>query len=175
MQLPLPTLLVMGVPLLIYLALVVPSLARLFKRARPEEISAEWLQSFSPSIYEPMQHLMNAEDFAFLSRQPGFDLSLYRKLRRDRLRIFRQYLKRMILDFNQLHLAARLAISEQPGDHSALLPSLIALKLRFSAAVLAAEFRCVLCFFGVKTLEARSLLLQLEALNQQFQAVRLPA
>ena len=173
MQLTSTTLVAIGVPLLIYLALIVPTLARLFKGTRPDEITPEWLQKFSPSIYLPMELLMSGEDFAFLSSQPGFDLSLYRKLRRDRIRIFRQYLNRMILDFNQLHLAARLAIAQSPEDHSALLPGLITLKLRFSLAVLAAEFRCTLCLFGVKTLGARRLLLHLEALNAQFQTVKL--
>jgi hypothetical protein len=171
MQLTSTMLLVLGVPLVIYLALIVPTLARLLRGTDPDEISPEWLRSFSPSIYLPMQQLMSGEDFAFLSRQPGFDLSLYRKLRRDRLRIFRKYLRRMIVDFNQLHLAARLAIAQSAEDHSALIPTLILLKLRFSVAVLAAEFRCVMCFFGLKTLGASSLLLSLEELTVQFQAV----
>lgn len=175
MQFTSTTVLVIGLPLLVYLALIVPTLARLFKGTRPDEISPEWLHSFSPAIYQPMERLMSGEDFAFLSAQPGFDLSLYRKLRRDRLRIFRQYLKRMIVDFNQLHLAARLAIAQSSEDHSAVLPCLIALKWRFSMAVLVAEFRCTLCLFGVKTLGARKLLLHLEALNSQFHAIRLPA
>jgi len=57
-----------------------------------EEITPEWLENFSTSVYHPMEGLLADEDFRFLSRQPGFDLSLYRKLRRERLRIFRQYL-----------------------------------------------------------------------------------
>lgn len=171
MQFTSTTLLVIGASLLIYLALIVPTLVRLFRGTHPDEISPEWLQSFSPSIYLPMQQLMSREDFAFLSRQPGFDLSLYRKLRRDRLRIFRKYLRRMIVDFNHLHLAARLAIAQSTEDHSALIPALVVLKLRFSVAVLAAEFRCMMCFFGVKTLGASSLLLSLEQLNKQFQAI----
>lgn len=169
------TLLAIGVLFFIYLALIVPTLIRLFKGTRPDEISVEWLQSFSPSIYAPMERLMNGDDFSFLSSQPGFDLSLYRKLRKERLKIFRQYLNRMITDFNQLHLAARLAVSQSSGDHSSLLLSLIALKLRFSAAVLTAEFRCALCFCGVNTLGAHTLLSQLEELNQRFQMVRASA
>ena len=175
MQLTSTMLLVLGVPLIVYLGLIVPTLIRLFKGTHLDEIAPERLQSFSPSIYLPMERLMNGEDFAFLSSQPGFDLSLYRKLRRDRLKIFRQYLHRMIFDFNRLHLAARSAIAQAPGDHSALLPHLILLKFRFSAAVLVAEFRCALCYVGVQSLSARTLLSYLEELNAQLQAVRLPA
>ncbi len=175
MQLTSTALLLIGVPLVIYLAFSIPTLARLFRGTQPDEISLEWLRSFSPAKYRSMEGLMNGEDFAFLSSQPGFDLSLYRKLRRDRLRIFRQYLAGMIVDFNRLHKAARLAIAQCPEDRSALIPVLIALKARFSLAVLAAEFRCALCLCGVKTLGARSLLLQLEELNAQFELLRASA
>jgi hypothetical protein len=172
MPLTASTLLVLVLPFVIYLALSVPTLIRLFKGARPDDLSSEWLESFSPSIYLPMERLLNSDDFAFLSGQPGFDLSLYRKFRKDRLRIFRQYLERMIVDFNRLHLAARLAVSQTPGDHSALLPQLILLKIRFSAAVLLAEFRYHLCLFGLKSLSVRTLILQFEELSAQFQAIR---
>ena len=175
MTLTLPTLVALGAPTLIYLALAVPTLIRLFRGTRPDEISPEWLASFSPAVYVPMEHLLNSEDFAFLSSQPGFDLALYRKLRKERLRIFHEYLERMILDFNRLHLAARLAISQSSADHSDLLPGLIGLKLRFSAAVLGAEFRYSLCLIGMNWLSARTLLSQLQELSSQFQAVRIPA
>lgn len=175
MQLSYPTLLAIGVPLSFYLALIVPTLIRLFKGPSVDEISPEWLQSFSPTIYLPMERLLNGEDFAFLSSQPGFDLSLYRKLRRERLKIFRQYLNRMIVDFNRLHLAARSAISTGSGDHSAMLPALIALKFRFSAAVLMVEFRYSLCLLGLSSLGARTLLLHLQELDSQLQLLRQPA
>lgn len=175
MQLTSSTILVLVVLLVIYLSLSVPTLLRLFRRTRLEEISPEWLDSFSPAIYLPMERLLNREDFAFLSSQPGFDLSLQRKLRNERLKIFRQYLDRMIIDFNRLHMAARLAISQSAGDHSHLLPRLVALKFRFAASVLFAEFRYSLCWLGINSLSARALLLELQEMSSQLQLARLPA
>jgi hypothetical protein len=164
------TVLVLCLPVVVSLALSVPTLLRLFRGTRPEELSPEWLQSFSYTVYLPMERLLSSEDFSFLSRQPGFDLSLYRKLRKERLRIFRQYLERMIVDFNRLHLAARLAVAKCPGDHSQLLTHLITLKLRFSVAVLAAEFRYTLCCLGLRSLSVRTLLAQMEELSLDFHA-----
>jgi hypothetical protein len=142
------------------------------KGARAEEISPEWLNSFSHSIYLPMDGLLNNDDFAFLSRQPGFDLSLHRKLRKERLKIFHQYLERMIIDFNRLHLAARLAVSQSTSDQSHLLSQLISLKVRFSMAVMRAEFRYHLCLCGLPSPSVKTLLLHFEELSTQFAAIR---
>ncbi len=136
-----------------------------------EELPEDWLARFSPQTYRPMEGLLNDEDFAFLARQPGFDLSLYKKLRQERLQIFRQYLDRMIVDFNRLHLAARLVIAHSAEDHSELLTKLVLLKVRFSCSVVGAEFRYLLCRLGVRTLSARALIAQLEELSSQVHAI----
>jgi len=158
---------------LLLATLVLPTLFKLCKTSRLEELPSDWLERFSPESYRPMEGLLNREDFAFLFRQPGFDLSLYRKLRYERLQIFRQYLDRMIVDFNCLHLIARLALAHSSEDRSELLIKLILLKFRFSGSVLAAEFRYTLCRFGLRTLSARALISELEEMCTQLQAISL--
>ena len=73
------------------LAYSLPVLFGLFRKCTAEDITPEWLENFSVSTYSVMEGLLDDRDFDFLSRQSGFDLSLYRKLRRERLSIFRQY------------------------------------------------------------------------------------
>ncbi len=153
------------------LVLVAPILFKLYRKCRIEEITPEWLESFSPSTYYPMQGLLADEDFRFLSRQPGFDFSLYRKLRRERLHIFRQYLSRLILDFNRLHAAARVLVAHGHEDASNLMPALIWLKIRFSVAVIQAEFSYVCCCVGLRSLAAQSLILRLEEMSAQLTAI----
>ena len=148
--------------------LFVPVFAKLFKRCPVQEITSEWLETFLVSSYYPMQGLLNDEDFTFLCRQPGFDLSLYRKLRRDRLNIFKQYLNRSIVDFNRLHTAVRTVISVSTHDCSDLAWSLIWLKLRFSFAVLKADCSYRLCLIGFQSLAVRSLLVHLEKMYVQL-------
>jgi hypothetical protein len=118
-----------------------------------------------------MQRLLSEEDFNFLSRQPGFDLSLYRKLRRDRLHIFRQYLNRLIGDFNRLHAVARVLLAGSQEDQSELALRLVWLKLRFSAAVLKTEANYLLCYLGYRSLPARSLISRLEEMNAHVSAI----
>ena len=150
------------------LGLVAPVLLRLFKKAKIEEITPEWLDAFSVSRYRPMLRLLSDEDFAFLSRQPGFDPALYKKLRRERLEIFRQYFHRLIADFNRLHRTARLIVAHAESDHSALASQLMGLQLRFSLAVLETQVRFTLCKVGIGTVDVRVLLASLESLSLQL-------
>jgi hypothetical protein len=153
------------------LVFVAPILFKLYRGCRIEEITPEWLESFSPASYYPMQGLLAEEDFQFLSRQPGFDLSLYKKLRRERLHIFRQYLSRLILDFNRLHTAARVLLAHADQDRSDLLARLIYLKLRFSLAVIHAEASYVFCCVGFRSLAVRAVILRLEEMSAQLNSI----
>jgi len=151
--------------------LATPVLVKLYRKTRVEDITPEWIESFSAASYQPMEALLNDEDFKFLSQQPGFDLALHRKLRRDRLRIFRQYLNRLVTDFNRLHFAARVLVAHTEEDSSDLIARLIWLKLRFASALLRTEISYVLCCLGCGTLAARALITRLEEMNAQLVSV----
>jgi hypothetical protein len=157
--------------LAIGVAAVLPTLRRLLKPASVHDITPEWLANFSAESYLPMEKLLSGEDFEFLSRQPGFDLALYRKLRRERLEIFRMYLHRMIRDFGRLDFAARLIVANAAEDHSRVLAHLLWLKLRFSTTVVRAELAYHLCRFGLGTLPCRALIARLEEMTAQISAV----
>lgn len=152
----------------IILALFFPTLRWLCRRTAVEEITPEWLESFSVSAYYPMQGLLSDEDFTFLSRQPGFDESLYRKLRRERLHIFQQYLIRLILDFNRLHAVARMMLARSDRDRSDAVSKLMKLKLQFSIAVFQAETSYLLCCVGFKFLAVRRLIAVLENMSLEL-------
>jgi hypothetical protein len=148
-----------------------PVVCRLYRRTNVEDITPEWLENFSASTYYPMQGLLSDEDFTFLSQQPGFDLSLYRKLRRERLRIFRQYLNRLIVDFNRLHTTARLLLAHSPQDQSELMSRLIHIKVGFAVAVVRAELNYSACCLGYRSLAARAVIARLEEMNNQLVAI----
>lgn len=150
------------------LACLAPVLFKLLRSGKLEDLTPEWIENFSARSYEPMEHLLNAEDFNFLSRQPGFDLSLYRKLRRERLLIFRQYLSRLIGDFNRLHLAARVVLSQMPDDHSDLVSRLMWLKFGFFFAVVQAQISYAFCRLGYRSLAVRMMIVRLEQMSEQF-------
>jgi hypothetical protein len=135
---------------LVVLPVLLPVLGRLLRQCHVSEVTPEWLENFSPITYRPMEFLLADADFDFLVRQPGFEASLSKKLRKDRVRIFRQYLNRLIGDFNRLHVYARylIAQSRDGQDHSALLARLIWLRFRFSFTILRVEASLLLSYFG---------------------------
>jgi len=155
-------------------ALLGPVVFRLFQPCSFNEIPREWLEDFTPSSYYPMQRLLSDEDFRFLAGQPGFDFSLYRKLKRERLLIFRQYLRRLIIDFNRLYTVTRTLISHQQEDHSELAVRLLKLRVKFIFSVLSAECSYVLCCMGVKTVVATAMLARLEDMSAEFLRVARP-
>jgi len=95
-----------------------------------------------------MELLLAEDDFNFLLRQPGFESSIAKKLRQDRVRIFRQYLHRLISDFNRLHVYVRFLVSQSETDQSGLIFRLVWLRVRFSATVLRLELSLFLAYFG---------------------------
>ena len=153
------------------IVLLTPVLYKLFRSYRIEDVSPEWLHNFSVQSYYPMQSLLADEDFRFLSRQPGFDLSLYRKLRRERLHIFRQYLSCVISDFNKLHATARFLLSQSREDRSDLVSCLIKLKLKFSLSIIQAECNYMVCYLGYRSLGARAVVGYLEQMSLQLTAI----
>ena len=158
-------------PMGLCLALAVPVLVQIFQKSSVEEITPEWLDAFSASSYYSMERLLSDEDFTFLSRQPGFDLSLYRKLRRERLGIFKQYLNRSIVDFNRLHTAIRVLLAHSEEDCSDLVSRLVWLKFRFSCTVLRAEFSYRLCLLGFRPMAVRALISHLEEMSSHLSAI----
>ena len=148
--------------------LIAPVIVRLLQRCKPEEITPDWLENFSHASYYPMQNLLSNDDFRFLAGQPGFDLSLYRKLRRERLTIFRQYLGRLIGDFNRLHTIARLIVARSQHDRSDLVGRLFKLKLQFSVAVIEADVSYLLCLLGFRLLYVRATIARLEEMNSEL-------
>lgn len=153
---------------------ITPVLYRLFKTTSLDDVTPEWLESFSVDRYRPMAGLLSNEDFAFLSRQPGFDPSLYKKLRRERLSIFNQYLRRLILDFNKLHVTARFLVARSSIDQSELAAKLIRLQWAFRVEVLKVQLRFLLCRIGVGAVQVQAVIVRLEQMSDQLSALSLP-
>ena len=157
--------------LCIVLVFVARILRKLYRNCSVEELTPEWLENFSIAYYEPMVELLSDEDFEFLARQPGFDFRLRRKLRRERLLIFREYLRKLISDFHRLHLAIRLMISRSTEDHSDVVSHLMWLKFRFSVSILRVEVSYLLCWLGLRKMYASDLVHYLEQMNAQMRLV----
>ncbi|MCX6619576.1 MAG: hypothetical protein NTY38_00560 [Acidobacteria bacterium] len=88
------TLLWLGV---IAFLLVAAAFAYLIRQilARPNipEFESTWIERFSMRKYKPMERLLSEQDFMFLAAVAGDRPEIGNKLRRDRRRVLRSYLR----------------------------------------------------------------------------------
>jgi hypothetical protein len=130
----------------------------------------EWLESFTPAAYRPMQRLLSRRDAVFLASQPGFEPAMAGHLRWQRIAIFQQYLRAMIRDFHRLLTVARILMVFEATDQSAMASSLFAARLRFYRSVLAVEggvllYALGLDTVGLQTVDTRGLLASVARLH----------
>ena len=152
--------------LAVILVLLAPVLVRLLKPSSPGELTFDWFEGLNLDVYKPMQGLLADDDFHFLSRQPGYDALLHKRLRQDRLRIFREYLYRLIADYNRLYLLASFVISQTAEDQSILFTKLLRMRLNFWLATFMVEFNYRLCCVGISRVSLGAILQQMEDISQ---------
>ena len=165
---------------LIVLAACATLLFRLYRRVRvpveaPSGVDAKWLYEFSISRYTPMERLLCEEDYTFLASQPGFRPEIARKLRAQRRRIFRLYLRRMVRDFDRIHAAAQVMVVHSPVDSSELAAVLLKQRVSFRVALLAVEIRFALHAVGLGTVDIHSLVQSLDVMRLQLCRFAVPS
>jgi hypothetical protein len=134
-----------------------------------------WLDEFSIDKYRPMLRLLSERDFEYLALQSGFTPDIARRLRQERRRIFRAYLRNLNRDFNRLHAAARELVAQAPEDRSALASALFTYQVTFLCAIVAVHLRLMLYIIGIGTVDVRRALNTLESFRVEIAAAMTPA
>jgi hypothetical protein len=135
------------------------------KRYKSFDVNDAAREGFSLARYEPMKRLLSEEDFEFLKSKPGIRPAMVRRLRSQRRRVFRAYLRELASDFNRLHRDARLMVATAPEEYSELVGALMGIQMRFWSALAAAELRLTVHSLGVGRIDVSGLLGPLEALH----------
>src|ERR1700730_4925316 len=135
------------------LAMLIAIFAVLFRKlfSRPDQTacSLEWLDSFSLENYAPMQRLLNTGDVEFLSSQPGYRPEIGKRLMAERHKIFRGYLRLLILDFNELIGLGKLMVVYAAEDRAELAKALWRHQISFYFAVVAVQCKLALGWSAV--------------------------
>ena len=148
--------------------------------SRPDQstCSLEWLDSFSLENYAPMQRLLDRGDVEFLSSQPGYRPEIGKRLMAERRKVFRGYLRLLILDFNQLIGLGKLMVVYGAEDHAELARALWRSQISFYCAVFAVQCKLALHPLGWSGVDVNKLVQALETMRDQIQimaAQRIPA
>lgn len=138
----------------------------LLQRSRPGAFDPlQWLDDFCPTMYHPMERLLDGRDSRFLASQAGFAPQIARHLRRQRIGIFQVYLWAMINDFRRLQKMARLIAVYSGQGQPAFSEELWRLQWSFYASVFAVEIHVVLHWIGLGTVDAGRLVSALERIE----------
>jgi hypothetical protein len=135
--------------LLLCLAALAMAATLLRQAGSPGPADPGWLASFSVEKYRPMERLLCESDYSFLAKQPGFQPEIARRLRRERCRIYRAYLRELVIDFNRLHRAAVELALASPVDRSQYAGMLMRQKMSFQLAVAAVRVRLAMSRLGL--------------------------
>jgi hypothetical protein len=160
----------MAATLVCVLALV---FQRLLSPSRYELVSTEWLSRFSVARYRPLERLLSEDDYRFLARQKGYHPRIGLRLRRQRVRVFRGYLKCIGSDFRRLEAAVNFWMVHSPVDRPDLAKSLLRKRFLFSWAVMKAKWRLLLYGFGLSTADTQDLIGSLDDMRIYLRRVAL--
>jgi len=130
--------------------------------------------AFSIHRYQPMEHLLSDDDFAFLSAQPGYTPQIGARWKRERRHIFRLYLNDLKRDFLRLHAEARLMAANADAESAELVGTLMLQQLTFWRAMAGLELRLALRRAGIGKVDVRPLLEMLEAMRADLARLHAP-
>jgi len=136
-------------------------------------LPADWDSVHVASRYKPMQRLLDPADYRFLASQSGCGRGLARRVRSNRVSIFRRYARCLGRDFSRASLALKMLMVHAPIDRSALAGLLFKQRLLFSMNMVSIEMRLTLHSFGWSTpnIDVRNLVEALDAMRTQLSAL----
>src|ERR1041385_2461454 len=79
----------------------------------------------SPERFRPMERLLSEEDFRYLAAHPGATPRMVRRLRAERRRLFRAYLRSLQRDFTRIYSAIQLILVQSEVDRPELAAALL--------------------------------------------------
>lgn len=125
-------------------------LVRRLSAAEREQYDWARIQSFSPTLYQPLERLLLEEDYIFLRSQRGYQPVIETNLRRHRREIFGDYVDRLAADFRALHKIARVMVLNHQHDSPELVAALVRQSATFRYALLKVRVRLALHTAGIQ-------------------------
>jgi hypothetical protein len=157
------------------LLLVAISFACLFRKlASHEDIRqwpADWLQEEPAAKYRPMERLLDESDTQFLASFPELAPCVGHRLRVERRRIFRAYMRSLRRDFGRIYSATKLLILYSEVDRPDLAMELLRQRAQFAYGMLVLECLLVCHTVGVGRVDVRGLIGSLDRMRLQLKSL----
>ncbi|MSV30564.1 MAG: hypothetical protein EXQ52_17745 [Bryobacterales bacterium] len=133
------------------------------------------LDDFSAARYQPMERLLAENDYSFLAAQRGLDPKVAKRLRGDRRRIFRGYLREMHRDFARVYGMLSELMLHSTEDRPDLAVAMLRQKWSFTTALARVEVRLFVHQFGLGSIEVSELLRAMDTLSAELRHFAMPA
>jgi hypothetical protein len=149
------------------IVVVSATIAWIWRQRQGMRATGDWGDSggFSMSRYQPMERLLNEQDFVFLASQPGYAPEIGARWKRERRRIFRLYLDELKCDFRRLHAEARVLAAKADAESAELVGILLRQQVTFWRAMAGLELRLALRAGGIGKVDVRPLIQLIEAMR----------
>ena len=142
---------------------------KLVSPERSLPVSVDWIQDLSAKRYRPMERLLDDRDLRFLQAQPGYTPRLAKKLRSERRKIFRGYLRSLQKDFGRTCTVLELLMVQSTQDRPDLAAVVFKQRALFAFGLLAVQYRLALHACGLGTVDVRNLVGALDAMGSELQ------
>jgi hypothetical protein len=166
--------LVIGISVVICLglALALPILLRKVAASGASlPLTAEWIGELSIEPYRPMFRLLDGQDLEFLRSQPGFTNKMATRLRVQRCRIFRGYLRCLNADFGRMCAAVKVLMLQSGHDRPDLAATLLRHQATFLWRMFMVQFRLVLYQWGVCAVDVNGLVKIFEVMRLELRTL----
>jgi hypothetical protein len=165
-----------GFLLAIFICIAVAStIVFLIRKAAPAPtslpVTAGWIEELSLDRYRPMLRILATDDLLLLRSQPGCTRSMIAKLRSQRCRIFREYLRALREDFGRVCLALKLLMVQAGNDRPDLAAVLVQKQAQFALGLALVHLRLTLYSAGFGTVEVGGLLAIFDGLRLELRTL----
>lgn len=134
-------------------------------------VTSEWIDDLSLDRYRPMLRMLDGGDIAFLRNQPGFTPAMAKKLRAQRTKIFRGYLRSLETDFGRVCAAIKVIMLQSKHDRPELAEALIRQQVTFACAMLSVRAHLFLYSMGVCGVEVSKLVKTFDSMRLELRTL----
>jgi hypothetical protein len=144
---------------------------RVARSSQRQPLTAHWIEELSLERYRPMMRLLDPDDLEFLRSQPGFTWRMASRLRAQRCRLFRSYLRSLDEDFQQVSLALKLILLHSSHDRPDLAGALVKQEAGFALRMAAVRLRLFLFRWNLCRVDAAGLVKIFDSMRLQLQGL----
>ena len=134
-------------------------------------VTAGWIDELSTERYRPMMRLLDGDDLAFLSSQPGFTSKMAGQVRTQRCQIFRGYLRCLTADFQRVCMALKIMMLQSRYDRPDLASVLLRQQVRFGVGMAAVQFRLLFYRWGFCRVDVMDLVKIFDSMRLELRAL----